>query len=160
LGADDDAAVPLLIPAERRDVVFGPVEDRALCGGRGAGQPRGIAAQLPAVALDQPLQARAVPLLQCALEVIMRQRVDLYDDEPALFARRAVRVLARPPLRSERNVLYAVVQAVQSAAQPLQLIWSRHGIGVVRRGILRRRTFISLALRTAGGAGLPRLHYR
>src|SRR5690606_33756506 len=62
-GPDDDAAVALFVPAEGRDVVLRPVEDRALGGGRGAGQAGRIAAHLPAVTFDQPLQARAVPLL-------------------------------------------------------------------------------------------------
>src|SRR5690606_9942188 len=115
LGADDDPALRLLVEAEGGDAVLGAVEDGGLCGGRRAGQSGRESAQLPAVLLDQALEVRHVAALERALEVLVRERIDLDHDEAA------PRVLAPgATLRRERQVLEAVVQAVECAAQAAQ----------------------------------------
>src|SRR5690606_31422419 len=71
-----------------------------------------------AVAFDQALEPRHVAALERAQEVLVRERIDLDDDEAA------PRVLAPgAPLRGERQVLEAVVQAVERAAQSAQSAW-------------------------------------
>ena len=115
LRADDDPALRLLVEAERGDAVLGAVEDGGLRGGRRAGEPGGEALERPAVAFDQPLELRHVAALERALQVLVRERIDLDHDEAA------PRVLAPgTPLRGERQVLETVVQAVECAAQSAQ----------------------------------------
>src|SRR5690606_35627539 len=105
----------LLVEAERRDVVLLAEEDGGLGGGCGAGQAGGVASQLPAVALDEAAQVRRVTAIDGADEILMGEGVDLDDDEAALVALEAPAALA-----AERKVLQAVIEAVQSALQPLQ----------------------------------------
>src|SRR5690606_21504698 len=115
LRADDDPALRLLVEAEGGDAVLGAVEDGGLRGGRRAGQSGREPAKLPAVLLDEALEVRHVAALERALEVLVRERIDLDHDEAA------PRVLAPgAALRGERQVLETVVQAVECAAQSAQ----------------------------------------
>src|SRR5690606_24972556 len=92
LGADDEAALALLVEPERGDPVLRPVEDGGLRGRPRAGQPGGEAAKRPG------------------------QRVDLDDDEaaPRLFG---VRLPPPPPLGRERKVLDTVIPVVERTSQ-------------------------------------------
>jgi hypothetical protein len=118
LGADDHAAVGLFVEAERGDVVLDAEEDGGLRSGRGAGQPRGVLPQFPAVALQQALHVGRVAAVHGPDQVLVGEGVDLDDNEAAL-----VPFPALLPLAGEREVLCTVVKAVKRATQPLQSAW-------------------------------------
>src|SRR5690606_16600313 len=107
-GADDHAALRLLVEAERGDVRLGAEEDRGLRGGRGARQSGRIAPQLPAVALDEAAKAWGVAAIDGADQVLVGERVDLDDDEAALIAFEPAAALA-----GERKVLETVIEAIK-----------------------------------------------
>src|SRR5690606_29144764 len=116
LGADDEAALALLVEPERGDPVLRPVEDGGLRGRRRAGQPGGEAAKLPALLLEEAPEDGNVAAPERALEVLVGPLVDLDDDEaaPRLFG---VRLPPPPPLGRERKVLDTVVPVVERTSQ-------------------------------------------
>src|SRR5690606_3523123 len=143
LRADDHPPVPLLVEPERRDAVLGAVEAGGLGGGGRARQPGGGATDLPALALDEPLEGRPGAARQRWLAVFVGGGVGRDGGGAACEPFGASAGAPATSFGGERQVLRLGVPPVESSpeATPPGVFWRGHGSAGFFRGRLHRGSF-------------------